>query len=84
MTCTNNVWFQSRIKIWFFQAKTAFEADIDCVQEIADFYRFGIHYAKVKTSIRNTKNTKRFYDHHQISHMSFYSLHYILFPWISP
>lgn len=28
------------------QAKTAFEADIDCVQEIADFYRFGIHYAK--------------------------------------
>lgn len=31
----------------FFQAKTAFEADIDCIQEIADFYRFGIHYAKV-------------------------------------
>ena len=30
-----------------FQAKTAFEADIDCVQEIADFYRFGVHYAKV-------------------------------------
>jgi len=29
------------------QAKTAFEADIDCVQEVADFYRFGIHYAKV-------------------------------------
>lgn len=28
------------------QAKTAFEADIDCIQEIADFYRFGIHYAK--------------------------------------
>lgn len=28
------------------QAKTAFEADIDCVQEIADFYRFGVHYAK--------------------------------------
>ena len=31
-----------------FQAKTAFEADIDCVQEIADFYRFGVHYAKVR------------------------------------
>ena len=60
MTCTNNVWFQSRIKIWFFQAKTAFEADIDCVQEIADFYRFGIHYAKVKTSIRNTKTLNGF------------------------
>ena len=29
------------------QAKTAFEADIDCIQEVADFYRFGIHYAKV-------------------------------------
>ncbi|KAL9971143.1 hypothetical protein ACROYT_G023632 [Oculina patagonica] len=28
------------------QAKTAFEADVDCIQEIADFYRFGIHYAK--------------------------------------
>lgn len=28
------------------QAKTAFEADIDCIQEVADFYRFGIHYAK--------------------------------------
>ncbi|KAK2551206.1 Delta-1-pyrroline-5-carboxylate dehydrogenase [Acropora cervicornis] len=28
------------------QAKTAYEADIDCVQELADFYRFGVHYAK--------------------------------------
>ena len=43
-----------------FQAKTAFEADIDCVQEIADFYRFGVHYAKVpfcfyETMIPNPK-----------------------------
>ena len=29
------------------QAKTAYEADIDCVQELVDFYRFGVHYAKV-------------------------------------
>ena len=37
-----------------FQAKTAFEADIDCVQEIADFYRFGVHYAKVTFCSKET------------------------------
>ena len=48
--------------IWLFtlfwskslQAKTAFEADIDCVQEIADFYRFGVHYAKVTFCSKET------------------------------
>ena len=46
-------------EIWLFtskcfQAKTAFEADIDCVQEIADFYRFGVHYAKVTFCSKET------------------------------
>ena len=56
-------WSNSMIqKFWLFtffwsnsfQAKTAFEADIDCVQEIADFYRFGVHYAKVTFCYKET------------------------------
>ena len=66
---TENVMDSYDTEIWLFtflwsnsfQAKTAFEADIDCVQEIADFYRFGVHYAKVtfcskETTIPNPKS----------------------------
>ena len=59
---TENVMDSYDTEIWLFtflwsnsfQAKTAFEADIDCVQEIADFYRFGVHYAKVTFCSKET------------------------------